>query len=121
MCYNYLEAVRNDVAEYVNNEINLSEFYTIEEAEERLQDVLWAYDPVTGNGSGSYTFNRYQAEQNLCGNWDLAAESMNEFCDDRNPFELGAEAVDVTIRCYLLSQAISEVLTAINEERHIWD
>lgn len=120
MRYNYFEAVREDVAEYVNNEITLSDFSSREDAEERLNDVLWLVDSVTGNGSGSYTFNRYQAEQNICGNWDLAAEAMNEFGDDRNPFELGAEAIDVTIRCYLLSQAISEVLAAINEERQIW-
>lgn len=30
-----------------------------------VYDELWIDDSVTGNGSGSYTFNSYKAEENV--------------------------------------------------------
>jgi hypothetical protein len=42
---------------------------------------------------------------------------MEEFgCSDKNVIEEGAEWADVTIRCYLLAQAIAEVLNEVEEE-----
>ena len=41
---------------------------------------------------------------------------MEEFCCEANAIEKGAEWCDVTIRCYLLGQAISEVLDDMEEE-----
>ncbi len=57
--YNYNEAVKNDVLDYIRNEVNFSEFEDLEELEQSLNDDLWTVDSVTGNASGSYTFNRY--------------------------------------------------------------
>ena len=95
----------------------MSEFASRDELEERLHDDLWVDDSVTGNGSGSYTFNRYEAEQNLVGNFDLLGEALAEFgCDGSYILEKGAEACDVTIRCYLLPQAISEALDDLWED-----
>lgn len=45
---------------------------------ERLNDDLWADDSVTGNGSGSYTFSTWKAEENLTHNWDLLEEEYPE-------------------------------------------
>lgn len=56
--YNYNEAVKNDVLDYIRNEVNFSEFEDLEELEQSLNDDLWTVDSVTGNASGSYTFNR---------------------------------------------------------------
>lgn len=108
--YNYLEAVTEDVKEWIRNE--LTEKYTDrDEAEQDLQDRLFIEDSVTGNASGSYTFNTWQAEENLCHNLDLLSEALQEFGSDADYMaKNGAEACDVTIRCYLLSQAISEAL-----------
>lgn len=61
--YNYNEAVKNDVLDYIRNEVNFSEFEDLEELEQSLNDDLWTVDSVTGNASGSYTFNRYQAQE----------------------------------------------------------
>ena len=61
--YNYNEAVKNDVLDYIRNEVNFSEFEDMEELEQSLNDDLWTVDSVTGNASGSYTFNRYQAQE----------------------------------------------------------
>lgn len=114
--YDYLEAVKEDVKNYIEeNGIKVTS-ENRNELEEQLNDDLFCNDSVTGNASGSYTFNTWQAEENLCHNWDLLAEAINEFCGDVNILEQGAEACDVTIRCYLLNQAISEVLDELEEE-----
>ena len=61
--------------EYINNEINFEDFDTLEELEEHLNEVLFTEDSVTGNASGSYTFNTYEAEENICHNLDLLGEA----------------------------------------------
>lgn len=113
--YNYLESVKEDVRSYIEENINLKDF-TQEELEQKLNDDLFIEDTVTGNASGSYTFSTYEAEENLCHNMDLLKEALEEFGYGIEYLENGAEACDVTIRCYLLGQAISEVLEEYNEE-----
>lgn len=115
--YNYLEAVAEDVREYINNEIDLNEWRGDRDGlEEKLNDDLWTVDSVTGNASGSYTFSTWQAEEYLAHNWDVLEEALAEFGNTENPIEQGAEWCDVTIRCYLLGQAIAEVLDDLEEE-----
>lgn len=125
MKYNYYEAVKNDVAD------NIGEYYTPEElreelqngnrqeVEERLNDKMWTDDSITGNGSGSYTFNTYEAEENLAHNWDEIERTAAEFGytpEIKDGYEMGPEWWDVSIRCYYLSQAIAEVLDEIESE-----
>ena len=105
--YNYLEAVKENVEGYLNYEVNLSEFSSIEDLSDYLNDTLFTEDSVTGNASGSYTFSIYQAEEYLCHNTELLQEAISEFGEIDVE---GAEARDVTIRCYLLPQAIHEVI-----------
>ena len=114
--YNYLENIKADVKEYIDNEINLKDFSGREELEEKLNDTLWTEDSVTGNASGSYYCNSWKAEESLAHNWDLLAEAMKEFGCEVDLLEKGAEWADVTIRCYLLGQAIGEVLDEMEEE-----
>lgn len=113
--YNYLENVKEDVRMYIDENINLKE-YTQEELEEYLNETLFVEDSVTGNASGSYTFNTYEAEENLCHNMELLQEALEDFGCGIEYLKKGAEACDVTIRCYLLGQAIAEVLEEYNEE-----
>ena len=113
--YNYLEAVTADVLDYINeNNITVTN-ETRDEVEQQLNDDLWACDSVTGNGSGSYTFNRWTAEAYICRNLDLLAEAVEEFGGNMDVLKDGAEACDVTIRCYLLAQAIAAALDEIGE------
>ena len=71
MKYNYFEAVKADVNEYIRTEIDFQEWKENRESlEEKLNEDLWINDSVTGNASGSYTCNTYQAEENLSHNWD---------------------------------------------------
>ena len=91
-----------------------------EELEEVAHDELWADDSVTGNGSGSYFFSTWKSEEALCHNWDLLAEACEEFGQDiGEAFKRGAEFCDVTIRCYLLGQAIAAALDELEEEEKI--
>lgn len=114
--YDYNTAVVEDVQSYLDD--NYSEEELIEKLatdrdafEQELNDTLWTEDSVTGNGSGSYTFNTYEAESNLCHNLDLLVEAIDNMGGTIDgAIRNGAESCDVTIRCYLLSQAISEVL-----------
>lgn len=116
--YNYMEAVADDVRDYIENEIDLTEWKGNRDGlEEKLNDDLWVCDSVTGNASGSYYCNSWKAEEALAHNWDLLAEALTEFGQDgTDVLKEGAEAMDVTIRCYLLGQAIAEVLDDLEEE-----
>lgn len=115
--YDYREAVKNDVMEYVKNEINFSDFDTLEELEEHLNEELWTVDSVTGNGSGSYTFSTYEAEENICHNLDLLGEALEEFGSGADYLITnGAEAADVTIRCYLLGECIAAALEELEDD-----
>ena len=114
--YDYLEAVTNDVRDYISNEIDFKDFDSLDELRDHLNDVLWTCDSVTGNGSGSYTFNAYYAEEYLCHNWDLLEEACNEFGCLDEAISKGPEYCDVTIRCYLLGQAIEAALEEIEDD-----
>ena len=118
MAYNYLEAMVDDIKDYIDENINLDEFEDRQELEEKLQDDLWVEDSVTGNGSGSYTFDRHKSYENVQGDPD----AMDYIRDLVSEFGVDAETVaekfldedyeywDVSIRCYLLGQAIGEAL-----------
>lgn len=111
--YNYYQAVKEDVLNYIQeHEITITE-ENREDVEDKLNEDCWMSDSVTGNASGSYTFSTWQAEENLCHNWDLLAEALQEFRCDINYIERGAEVCDVTIRCYLLSQCIASAIDEI--------
>ena len=122
MEYNYRETVRDDVIEqikdgYKENSLRLYKEEGREALEEYLNEELWIDDAVTGNGSGSYTFNTWEAEENLCHNMDLLAEACDEFGQDvGEAVKRGAEYCDVTIRCYLLANAIWEAINELKKE-----
>lgn len=119
--YNYLEAMKEDIKEYISNEINLADFTDRDELENSLYDDLFIEDSVTGNASGSYTFSRAQAQKYVTDNIDLLNDACKEFGTDAA--SVGEwflsddwEKMDVTIRCYLLGQAISEALDDMEDE-----
>ena len=118
--YNYLENVTADAKQAILENLNDWSCTDREELEEIANDSLWVDDSVTGNGSGSYTFSTWQAEENLCHNMDELEDACNEFEQDiGEAVKQGAEYCDVTIRCYLLGQAISAALDELEEEGKI--
>jgi len=120
MAYDYKENVKNDCVEatreYIKYHADDVKGMSRDNLREKLYDALWIDDSVTGNASGSYTFSRYDAEQNIAGNWDLLGEAMSEFCCKCNAIEKGAEWADVTIRCYLLGECLDEAMDEIDDE-----
>ncbi len=116
--YNYHEAIKTDILEYINENYTNEELNGLlqdkESFYEKLHDDLWVCDSVTGNASGSYTFNRWTAEENLCHNLHLLKDAFEEFCDDYSvALERGAEYCDVTIRCYLLGSVLYGVVNEL--------
>lgn len=116
--YDYLQNVIEDVREVVTNEYDYKDELLTDrdDFEQRLNDELFTNDSVTGKGSGSYTFNAWQAEEYLCHNLELLGEACECFGSNMDVLKDGAEACDVTIRCYLLGQAIASVLDDLEAE-----
>lgn len=112
----YMDQMVEDIAEYVKNNVNLADYEDREDLEESLNDDLWAEDSITGNGSGSYTFNREKAKEYvLADGADYYRDAVSEFGMSaenvaKDFLDGDWEGIDVTIRCYLLNQAIGEAL-----------
>jgi hypothetical protein len=118
MSYNYMDAMTEDIRNYIAENINREDYTEDRDGlEEYLNDTLWTEDSVTGNASGSYYCNSYKAEESIAHNWDLLKEALDDFGENNiNVIEMGAEWADVTIRCYLLGQAITEVLDDLDSD-----
>lgn len=124
MKYNYCEEIKKDVTTYIKDNYTILEqlekLESRDEWEQELNDALWVEDSVTGNASGSYTFNRYMAKEYV-GEWlDVLRDALKEF---GTPSEMIVEKFldgeweyfDVTIRCYLLGGAIVHALDELEE------
>ena len=124
MAYNYLEAVKDDVRQAIEDNYDIADYSDRDEFEQTLNDDLWVNDSVTGNGSGSYTFNREQAKEYLFDSndgLDLLREAVSDYGIDAETvvdhfMSEDWEWFDVTIRCYVLGQAISEALDEIADD-----
>jgi hypothetical protein len=114
MKYNYIEALKNDIRQYMEDNESYLNYTDREDLEEQLNDLLWTADSVTGNASGSYTFNRAEAKEYVMDNMPLAVDAFREFDQIEKFADYIAneeyEAIDVTIRCFLLGQVLYEVL-----------
>lgn len=110
----YIEQMKADIAQHVAENGYIYDGMSREELEEHLNDNLWDCDQVTGNGSGSYTFDKAQAKKNVEGAEDIIREMAEEFVCKEAAFDKWLdqdwEWFDVSIRCYLLGEAIAEYL-----------
>lgn len=124
--YNYKEEMKKDIIAEIED--TYSKEQIAERMEDRdnfaeeLNDELWIADNVTGNGSGSYTFNRYTAKEYVTDNMELCIEALREFCVEAETIaekflSEDWEYFDVTIRCYLLGSMIEEALDQIENEK----
>lgn len=119
MDYNYYDAMEQDIRDYIedNLEYVVEEGMDLDDLQEKLYDEMFMADSVTGNASGSYTFNAYKAEENLAHNLDLLQEAYDEFGDDYGDLiNRGAETADVIIRCYLLGQVLGDYFIEHEDE-----
>lgn len=117
--YDYYKNVREDIKQRLNEWLDfnkINSYSDIDEVINAVYDDFFNSDSITGNGSGSYTFNSLAAEENLCHNMDLLKEALDEFGGELNDYIDSAEACDVTIRCYVLGQLVGEVVKEFVEE-----
>lgn len=122
MNYNdYYEEVKNDAIEAIDEQFDNG--YWDEDTEwDVVYDNLFVDDSVTGNGSGSYTFNAFKARENVseaifdnrivCAldNIGCDAEQIMNYIRENDP-----ESIDVCIRCAMLNEVYDEI------ERHFSD
>ena len=117
--YDYYKNVREDIKQRLNEWLDfnrINDYSDIDEVISAVYDDFFNSDSITGNGSGSYTFNSWVAEENLCHNMDLLKEALDELGGELNDYIDSAEACDVTIRCYVLGQLVGEVVKEFVEE-----
>ena len=115
--YNYLEEMKSNIHDVLNWNKYDEEITNDETA---LYDALWCDDYITGNGSGSYTFNREQAKAYVLDNTGLLKEMADEFGFEHEEIadkiiDEEWEWLDVSIRCYLLGEAVAEVIAEREE------
>ena len=116
--YNYYDAVKEDVLNAIEEDDELlpREDKDAADYEERLTDMLWASE-VTGNEPYAYYFSDEEdAIAAVMGNLDLCSEAYREFGVDEDAvtFMSNIRSADVTIRCYILSSVIHDII----EEKH---
>lgn len=119
--YNYLEAVTADVIDFIRDEVNADDYENREALSEFLNDELLICDSVTGNASGSYTFNSYKAKEFVFADPDTVSEALKEFCVEAETISekflnQDWEYFDVTARCYVLGHAIEAAIDSIENE-----
>lgn len=103
--YNYYNEVKQSVLDFMK-----ACNYTIENIDQNtLYDECFIDDSVTGNASGSFFFNSFEAENAICHNWQLIGEAWDEFCLDAKELARGPEFIDVTLRCYVLGSVIAAI------------
>ena len=119
--YTYRESIKADVMNWVDD--NRAELEGLDHAdmEEFIYNSCWVDDSVTGNASGSYTFNRVQARDYFFSDLD-SDDYVRQMVHDGfiSESEVGEcvissnwEKLDVCIRCYLLGEVVSEVMESI--------
>lgn len=109
----YREQVKADLLEYAKELWEHDKEITVES----IIDSAFVSDQVTGNGSGSYTFNTAEAANNLEKViWlDETVELFRDMGYEGIPLEKGAETIDVIIRCALVNEFHSDVEDLLHE------
>lgn len=119
----YRAQIKEDIKEYLTDEDlwptaepGTSDY---DDQYDKAYDQCWIADSVTGNASGSYTFNTWQAAENVShllwdeDLWLLINGDMSVKVED---IEEGPEHLDVLIRCSLLSECFDDVLREKREQ-----
>ena len=111
----YKQAVKADAIEAIKRGD-----YDYCEDFEQVNDDLWIDDSVTGNGSGSYTFNTAKAQENVSDLiWDdeFIEECAGMGIEIGDLLKKGAETLDVSARCFALGYVSEDIREAFEEYR----
>ncbi len=117
--YDYKSHVKADAEDYIRELLDYGTIdikdLTTDDGREKVSNLCWNSDRVTGNASGGYAFSAYKAERYICHNLSLYAEALDEFgVEPKN--KLDPVAIDVTIRCYVLEQVLDKAIETVLEE-----
>ena len=112
MLYNYHEAVKDDIREYIKENYDS----VTEKMRAEMLDTILREDSVTGRASGSYTMNRAIAKEYVIENIDLLNRVVNEY--GFNKKDIGEqflseqwEQFDVLIRLYLVGEYFDDIFS----------
>ena len=122
--YDYEEAVKNDVLDYIRENWDEEDLaaWSRDDMEEKLNDTLFTEDSVTGNASGSYWCNASKAKECIMEDdnaEDYIRNLISEYGLDSQTIAdnfMNWEYWDVSIRCYLLGECISDALDELEME-----
>ena len=108
----YKKEVIEDLKELLSENKEEIKDLSIDELRDLINDYRFA-DSVTGNGSGSYYFNAYKAQETINKRGILFDECFTEYVRDcgKDMGELldkGAEAVDVWARCCVIDYMLTD-------------
>ena len=112
MLYNYHEAVKDDIREYIKENYDS----VTEKMRAEIFDTILGEDSVTGNASGSYTMHRATAKEYVIENIDLLNRAVDEYGFDKK--DIGEqflseewEQLDVLIRLYLVGEYFDDIFS----------
>lgn len=116
----YKKDVKADLLEVIKDNPEQWAELSVDDYREQLSDYTLT-DTITGNGSGSYTFNSYEAQEIINSRgliWDDEfIQALEEYGASLSDIvEKGPEAVDVWARCIALESLSDEELEAIRDE-----
>lgn len=116
--YDYNKALYEDIKDYIDNNINLSDYEKAEDLYDILEEDLWDIDIITGNGPYGY------ANEDVCAkyvgdNLKLGFEALHEFCIKLRdiPDDSPSRYIDATIRCYLFHGILQQVIDDLWKEK----
>lgn len=118
----YIKELENDIREVISIEFEKDELKEMSENDfrEKIELLdLYNRDDVTGNASGSYTFNSWQAEENICHMWNEIQDMIDDGFITIDKFQYGAEGIDVALRCYFLDEALENIISEM-ESKYDW-
>ena len=122
--YDYKEIITADVLSFIEDNYTDEDLKEIDRDNlaEKLNDDLFVDDSVTGNASGSYFCNSWKAREAIFGDnnsedyiRDLISDYGLEASTIAEHF-MDWEYWDVSIRCYLLGECISDALDELGIE-----
>lgn len=118
----YIKELENDIREVISIEFEEDKLKEMSESDfrEKIELLdLYNRDDVTGNASGSYEFNSWQAEENICHMWDEIQAMIDDGFITIDSFQYGAEGIDVALRCYFIDEALENVISEM-ESKYDW-
>ena len=123
--YDYCGAVKRDVCKWMENNREEVEAKRAEGNEFAFEDWIieecMNRDDVTGNASGSYTFDIWEAEKCLCYNIDFLVSLFDgiEGGTERigEIIMRGPEYCDVFIRCCVLPDVVADAIEEFFREK----